>query len=177
MPVGKYTLNCSYNAFKKKDIPVEIKAGEMAHVNVVFSAFLLTSKCSSPNDNVSYEIYAKSGELVFDKKTTCSKKIKVTLGEGAYSIEGKVKDTKVITKIDVCAQEYRSAVLDFTKQNHEEEIEADAPTEKSSKETSKSSAKMITVGDKVINIEGLSDEQIKKLKDMQQMLQMFGNKK
>lgn len=36
LPVGKYTLDCEYNAFKKKDIPFEIKAGETTKVHVVF---------------------------------------------------------------------------------------------------------------------------------------------
>ncbi|WP_297525022.1 VWA domain-containing protein, partial [Sulfurovum sp.] len=35
VPVGKYTLNCEYNAFKRKDIPVEIKAGETTKLHVV----------------------------------------------------------------------------------------------------------------------------------------------
>ena len=189
VPVGKYTVNCSYNAFKKKDIPVEVKAGEMTHVDVVFPAFFLQSKCTNPGDKVSYEIYAKSGELVFDKSSTCSKKLKVTLDEGEYSIEGKVKDTKATTKIEVSAKEQHNAVLDFTKQNHEEEIKADTPAQNSasaqnsnpasdsSEGTNKSATKSITIGDKVINIEGLSDEQLNKLKDMQKMLQMLENQK
>ena len=177
IPVGKYTANCTYNAFERKDIPVEVKAGEMAHVDVVFPYFFVESKCSNPGDRVSYEIYAQSGELVYDKSTTCTKKIKVTLGEGAYSIEGKVKDAKATTKIDIGSKENQSVVLDFTTQNHEEEIQADTPAQPSSEETSKSGTQTITIGDKVINIDGLSDDEIKKLKEMQKMLQMFGNSK
>ncbi len=149
----------------------------MAHVDVVFPYFFVESKCSNPGDRVSYEIYAQSGELVYDKSTTCTKKIKVTLGEGAYSIEGKVKDAKATTKIDIGSKENQSVVLDFTTQNHEEEIQADTPAQPSSEETSKSGTQTITIGDKVINIDGLSDDEIKKLKEMQKMLQMFGNSK
>ncbi len=177
IPVGKYTANCTYNVFERKDIPVEVKAGEMAHVDVVFPYFFVESKCSNPGDRVSYEIYAQSGELVYYKSTTCTKKIKVTLGEGAYSIEGKVKDAKATTKIDIGSKENQSVVLDFTTQNHEEEIQADTPAQPSSEETSKSGTQTITIGDKVINIDGLSDDEIKKLKEMQKMLQMFGNSK
>jgi len=36
IPIGKYTANCTYNAFEKKDIPVEIKAGETTHIDVIF---------------------------------------------------------------------------------------------------------------------------------------------
>ena len=175
VPIGKYTLNCSYNAFEKKNIPVEIKAGETTHVNVVFPTFFLKSKCSNPNDRVSYEIYAKSGELVYDRTTPCSKKLKVTLNEGTYSIEGKVKEAKVTANVRVSAKEQHSAVLDFTNLNHEAEIKADTPA-KTVQKSANSGAKTIKVGDKVINIEGLSDEQIKKLKDMQKMLEMFGKK-
>ena len=75
------------------------------------------------------------------------------------------------------AKEQHNAVLDFTKQNHEEEIKADTSIQNSNKELNKNSDKTITVGDKVINIESLNDEQIKKLQDMKKMLEMFGNKK
>ena len=142
---------------------------------MVFPTFFLQSKCSNPNDRVSYEIYAKSGELVYDKTAPCSKKLKVTLDEGTYSIEDKVKDAKATANVKVSAKEQNSAVLDFLTQNHEAEIKADTPA-KTEQKSAKSEAKTIKVGEKVINIEGLSDEQIKKLKDMQKMLEMFGKK-
>ncbi len=145
----------------------------MAHIDVVFPAFSLQSKCTNPDDRVSYEIYAKSGELVYDRSAPCSKKLKVTLEEGTYSIEGKVKEAKATSKINVSTKEQHNAVLDFTKQNHEEEIKADTPPQNNTKDTN-NKPKTITVGDKVINIDGLSNEQIKKLKDMQKMLEMFG---
>ncbi len=175
LPIGKYTLDCEYNKFKKKNIPAVIKAGETTQIDVVFPTFFLQSKCSNPNDRVSYEIYAKSGELVYDKTAPCSKKLKVTLDEGTYSIEDKVKDAKATANVKVSAKEQNSAVLDFLTQNHEAEIKADTPA-KTEQKSAKSEAKTIKVGEKVINIEGLSDEQIKKLKDMQKMLEMFGKK-
>ena len=175
LPVGKYTANCSYNAFKRKDIPIEVKAGETVHFDVAFPYFYLESKCVNPSDKISYEVYAKRGELVYDNSVACSKKLKVTLNEGEYSIEGKAKDTKAVAKVAISTKEPQSAILDFTKQNHEVEIKADAPAKTIQKPVN-SQAKTIKVGNKVINIEGLSDKQIKKLKDMQKMLEMFGKK-
>ena len=51
-----------------------------------------------------------------------------------------------------------------------------AENKTATKEENQNSQKTIKIGDKVINIEGLSDEQIKKLKDMQKMLEVFGKK-
>jgi len=97
LPVGKYTLECKYNAFKKKDIPVEIKAGEATKVHVIFNQFFIEAKCLNSGDNIAYEIYASSGQLVYEKKKKCSDTLKVTLDKGDYSVEAKVgNDTKEV---------------------------------------------------------------------------------
>jgi len=180
--VGKYSANCSYNEFKKKDIPFEIKAGETAHFDVVFPYFYLESKCADTSDKVSYEVYAKSGELVYDDSVPCSKKLKVTLNEGEYSIEGKVKDAKATTKVTVSAKEPQSAVLDFTKQNHEAEIKADTPKEKAAATDNSQKVEVkkiqdntqINIAGKKIEVKGMDEKDIKKLEEMGKVLESFG---
>ena len=179
LPVGKYYLNCSYNDFKKKDIPFEIKAGETTKVHIVFPHIYLKSKCLKPNDRVNYEIYEATGALVYDRTKPCSKKIKVTLNEGEYSIEGKVKDVKATAKVTVSAKEPKSVVLDFTKQNHEAEIKADTPTQESQTAQKPEASKrdknaQIAIEGTKIEIKGVSQDDMKKLEQMGKALEQFG---
>jgi Ca-activated chloride channel family protein len=69
LPVGKYILKSRYNDFKK-ETPFAIKAGEVTKLHIVFSQFFIESKCSDEGTNVSYEIYASNGQLVYVKKMT-----------------------------------------------------------------------------------------------------------
>ena len=182
LPAGKYFLKCRYNNFKK-EVPFEIKAKETTKVHVVFPYFYLKSKCLKPNDRVRYEIYEANGALVYDRTKPCSKKIKVTLDEGTYSIEGKVKDAKAATKIEVSSKEPQSAVLDFTKQNHEAEIQADIPTEETAtmessqkKEVKKNQENtQINIAGKKIEIKGMDQKDIKKLEQMGKALEQLGS--
>ena len=179
LPVGKYYLNCSYNDFKKEDIPFEIKAGETTKIHIVFPHIYLKSKCLKPNDRVNYEIYETSGASVYDRTKPCSKKIKVTLNEGEYNIEGKVKDVKATAKVEVSAKEPKSVVLDFTKQNHEAEIKADTPTQESQTAKKPQSSKrdenaQITIEGNKIEVKGISKDEIKKLEQMGKALEQLG---
>ena len=125
LPAGKYTLDCSYNEFEKKDIPVVIKAGETAHMDVVFKAFILGAKCRNANEKVSYEVYASSGELVYDKRTVCSKILKLILDDDRYSVEAKIAAGKGEVSFETGAGKSKKLILDLTNLNHETEIQAD----------------------------------------------------
>ncbi len=127
LPVGKYTLNCSYNAFKRKDIPVEVKAGETTKMHVVFKAFMLGAKCLNANEKVSYEVYASSGELVYDKRTVCSRVLKLILDDGAYSVEATTVAGKGEVSFETGAGKPKRLILDLTNLKHEAEMQADAP--------------------------------------------------
>ncbi len=90
LPVGKYSMDMSYNEFKKKDIPFEIKSDDVAKLHVVFEQFIIEPTCTDANSKVSYEVYARSGQMVFDKVLICSKALRLSLDEGDYSVEAKV---------------------------------------------------------------------------------------
>ena len=300
LPVGKYTANCSYNEFDKKDIPFEIKAGETAHIDVVFAPFHVNVKGITPCAKIHFEVISSDGETVYEKDSPAYKGIEFIALKGKYTIESSFPDKKIKTKIDI-GKGQNSATVDFggddtlngiegvwktnegratialngkrvhgyyntdngeligemtypkrfegywiednsnekcsTAKNgryywgkviwkfddkmcsfkgkwsycnktlnsswrgsyirplsdddrHKLLIKDDASSNskvetktvakeesQNSKETNKNNPKTIKIGDKIINIEGLSDKQIKKLKDMQKMLEMFGNKK
>jgi len=133
IPVGKYTLNCEYNAFKKKDIPFEVKAGEITKVHVVFVSFLINTKCEG---KVNYEIYAPNGQLVFEKSgIECDKPLKVTLNPGTYTVSVTQDDNTKEQKFTI-GGDSSSLTIDLTKQEptKEELIKADTPQESKAKE-------------------------------------------
>ena len=128
IPIGKYTLNCDYNAFKKKDIPFEVKVGEVTKLHVLFDSFTITSKCEG---KVNYEIYASSGQMVFDKsRVKCNKPLKVTLNTGTYTISVTQNENTKEQKFTI-GGDSNSLIIDLT--NHEptkeELIKADTPQE------------------------------------------------
>ncbi len=300
LPVGKYTANCSYNEFDKKDIPFEVKAGETAHIDVVFAPFHVNVKGITPCAKIHFEVISSNGETVYEKDSPAYKGIEFIALKGKYTIESSFPDKKIKTKIDI-GKGQNSATVDFggddtlngiegvwktnegratialngkrvhgyyntdngeligemtypkrfegywiednsnekcsTAKNgryywgkviwkfddkmcsfkgkwsycnktlnsswrgsyirplsdddrHKLLIKDDASSNskvetktvakeesQNSKEANKNNPQTIKIGDKIINIEGLSDKQIKKLKDMQKMLEMFGNKK
>ena len=121
LKAGKYFLNCRYNSFKKKDIPVEIKVGETTKVHVTFSSFYLKSKCLNSKDRVKYKIYSKDGKYRLKKSVKCSKRVKVTVDEGEYIIEGNVKGMKVKTNVNINSNKTKRVVLDFTNKSYKKE--------------------------------------------------------
>jgi len=131
IPVGKYTLNCQYNAFEKKDIPFEVKPGETTKVHVVFVSFLITTKCKG---KVNYEIYASNGQLVFeDSNVECNKPLKVTLNPGDYTVTVTQNENKKEQKFRVGGNS-SSLTIDLSKQESKEElIKADSPNANSAK--------------------------------------------
>ena len=125
LPVGKYQLKCSYNAFKK-EVPFEVKAGETTKVHIVFSQIALGAKCSRPKDSVNYEIYAPNGRMVYSKKVECSRLLKIPLDNGAYTLEASQGDTKKKVKFSIGEGKQDNLIVDFT--NHDDEIKADSPS-------------------------------------------------
>jgi hypothetical protein len=91
LSVGKYILKSTYNKFKK-ETPFEIKAGEITKLHIIFTQFSIGAKCNDINTKVNYEIYAKSGRMVYEKKLVCSKSFQISLDEGDYSVEAKTKN-------------------------------------------------------------------------------------
>ncbi|MEA2048284.1 MAG: VWA domain-containing protein [Campylobacterota bacterium] len=100
LPVGKYILKSSYNDFKK-EIPFELTAGEVTKVHLLFGQFFIEAQCADMSAKVRYEIYASSGQLVYEKKRKCSDTLKVSLDNGDYSVEAKVGNDKKEIKFSV----------------------------------------------------------------------------
>jgi hypothetical protein len=173
IPVGKYTLGCSYNAFEKKDIPFEVKAGETAKLHVLFTPLIISAKCSDTNANIHYEIYASNGRLVEEKSAKCSEKIKVTLDSGKYRVEAKVADKLAKAEVNITEDVENSVTVDMTQaqgaESKEELIKADTPvpSSKSSEQDTKAQ-KMSTMLNQAK--EFMSEEDKKKLKEASKML-------
>ena len=125
LPVGEYQLKCEYNRFKK-EVPFEVTAGKINKVHVIFSPFVIGAKCSNGGENVSYEVYASSGQLVYDKKVPCSTMLNIVLDEGKYRVEASVSGGTGEVPFEVGAGKPAKLILDLTNLNHEEEIKADS---------------------------------------------------
>ncbi len=100
LPVGKYQLKCKYNEFKK-EVPFELKAGEVTKVHVVFEQFRIKTKCSDMHTKVSYEVYANSGRMVYDTVKQCSEVLQLTLDRGDYTIEASIGNDKKEEKFTI----------------------------------------------------------------------------
>ncbi|WP_294955325.1 VWA domain-containing protein [Sulfurovum sp.] len=181
LPVGKYLLKCEYNRFKK-EAPFEVTAGKVSKVHVIFSPFVIGAKCSNGSEKVSYEIYASSGQLVYDKKVPCSKMLNMVLDEGKYRVEASVSGGTGEAAFEVGAGKPAKLILDLTNLNHEEEIKADSSEtvvvpvqpKKTEPATTQTNAHSVTIGDKKIQIEGISEKNAADLKKAAAMLQMLG---
>ncbi len=177
LAAGHYTLKCDHNGFQKKNIPVEIKPGEATKVHVIFPFFYLSSTCLHPSDGVHYEIYASSGELVYEKSTSCSQKLKVTLDEGAYTIEGKIKAARATTKITVTNGENSAAVLDFTRQKPAETPQPATPATSSPAPQSTSTTPIVPkpVQQKIQDLNQAADAITKTVNDHKDDLKKMGD--
>jgi hypothetical protein len=94
-------LNCSYNSFKKRDIPFEVKAGETTKLHIYFSAIYIGSKGISPCMPITYEFIKPTGQSVLTKKSMAKKRVKITLDDGLYFVEASAGDKSVKTKIEI----------------------------------------------------------------------------
>jgi Ca-activated chloride channel family protein len=182
LPVGKYLLKCEYNDFKK-EVPFEIKSGKTAKVHVVFGQFTIGAKCSDNNTKVFYEIYASSGQLVYEKALKCSKKLKLSLNNGKYNVEAKVRDNTKEASFTIGNGKTNKLILDLTNLNHEEEIKADSQEavvvpvtakKREVKNTQKKSSQ-VNIGGKKIEIEGMSEKEAKQIEQLGAMLGAFGS--
>jgi Ca-activated chloride channel family protein len=185
IPVGKYILKSSYKSFKK-ETPLEIKAGKTTKVHITFGQFFIFAKCSDMNAKINYEIYASSGQLVYEKKIACSDALKVTLDNGDYSVEAKVGNDIKEVKFTVGGSSSK-LIIDMTdikkEPTKEELIKADrqeTPVVEEvknktavSKEKEQKSEK-ITIGNKQIEIRGISKEDADKIKELGAILGAFG---
>jgi hypothetical protein len=158
LPVGKYTLKCRYNEFKKENIPFELKPDEVTKIHVVFKPFFVGAKCSNGGAMVSYEIYSSSGQLIYEKKAPCSKTLKVILDDGKYTVEASSDDAKKDAQINVGSDSKNSVIIDLSNLNHEDLIKADTPA--STPTTSNQQPQ-------------LSDEAKKQLEEIQKAAQMI----
>jgi hypothetical protein len=184
LPVGKYQLKCEYNEFKKV-AAFEIKSGETAKVHVVFGQFTISAKCSDSNAKVSYEIYASSGQLVYEKTLKCSEKLKLSLNDGKYSVEAKVGESTGEATFTVGTGKANKLILDLSNLNHEEEIKADTPeaeeavvvpvtAKKTEVQKTQKKSSQINIGGKKIEIEGMSEKEAKQIEQLGAMLGALG---
>jgi Ca-activated chloride channel family protein len=79
LPIGKYSLNMTYNKFKKKDIPFEIKAGEVTKLNVVMGETGVVEITASEKEEGTWigayiDRIKKDGEVVLSAYETYPKK-------------------------------------------------------------------------------------------------------
>ncbi len=178
IPVGKYIIRTSYKGFKKL-VPFEIKAGETTKVHVTFSQLIIEAKCSDMGAKVNYEIYASSGRLVYEKQTKCSDTLKVTLDNGDYTVEAKIDNDIKEEKFTVGGGSSKLIIdmRDIKKEPTKEElIKADSvePEVTSAPKQEEQKSEKITIGDKQIEIKGISQKDADKLKELGAILGAFG---
>ncbi|HHD72744.1 MAG TPA: hypothetical protein ENL02_02350 [Epsilonproteobacteria bacterium] len=138
------------------------------------------------NTKVSYEVYANDGRLVDEKKLNCSDTWELILDDGKYSVEATIDGGKGEAEFTVGNGKPTKLILDLTNLNHEEEIKADSPDavvvpvkpkkqddakEGTDKQTDTQS---ISIGDKKIEVKGISKEDADKLKNLGAMLGALG---
>jgi len=172
LPVGKYILKSTYNEFKK-ETPFELKAGEVTKLHIIFTQFSIGAKCNDINTKVNYEIYAKSGRMVYEKRLVCSKSFQISLDEGDYSVEGKTQKGTKEEKFTVGGNNNKRVILDFTNiDNHKDLIDADNQNSSSTKEEEamrkkEEIEKVAKKGNKLVKeIDNKSSEEIKKAGDL-----------
>ena len=185
IPVGKYILESSYNNFKKETV-FEVKPGEVTKIHVVFGQYMISAKCTDMSAKINYEIYASSGQLVYEKNTGCTDTLKVTLNSGDYSVEAKVGSNIKEVKFTI-GGESSKLLIDMTNIKREptkeelikadsqdtpvaEEVEKERDTPKQEEQKSEK----ITIGDKEIEIKGISQKEADKLKELGAILGAFG---
>jgi hypothetical protein len=186
LPAGKYVVTTKYNNLTK-ETPFEIKAGETTKVHITFGQFFIGAKCSNMGAKVSYEIYASNGQLVYEKKIKCSDTLNVTLDDGDYSVEAKIDSGSGEAKFTVGSGQSSKLLLDLTNLNHEEEIKADSQeavavqikpkkevTPKEAAVQAEQKSEKITIGNKQIEIKGISKEDADKIKNLGAMLGALG---
>jgi hypothetical protein len=127
IPVGKYLLKSTYNQFKK-ETPFEVKAKKMTKLRVIFGQFVIKSICTDVHTKVGYEVYARSGRMVYDTSRPCGEIVQLTLDSGDYSVEASMQSSKKEVKFTVGGTEHE-LLLDLTNLNHEEAIKEDTPME------------------------------------------------
>ncbi len=175
LPVGKYALQCKYSAFKK-ETPFEIKTGELTKVHVVFEQFVIITKCTDMSVKVSYEVYAKTGQMVYDKQQACSKPLQLTLDGGSYSIEASIDNDKKEEKFSIGGSESK-LLIDMTtikkEPTKEELIKADSQ-EVTPEVKEEPKSKKINIGGKQIEIKGVSEKEVEQLKNLGAILGAFG---
>ncbi|MEA3455987.1 MAG: hypothetical protein U9R26_05740, partial [Campylobacterota bacterium] len=104
--------------------------------------------------------------------------------DGDYTVEAKIDSGKGEVKFSVGAGKPNKLIVDLTNLNHEEEIKADSqdtpaveavakPISEVSKKEEKTSEK-ITIGNKQIEIKGISKEDADQIKNLGAMLGALG---
>jgi hypothetical protein len=185
LPVGKYVAELEYNNFEKNVI-FEITAGKILKLHVLFGQFMISAKCSDMNSQVSYEVYAGNGRLIKEKQMKCSDTLKMTLSDGDYRVEAKIGEGTGEATFTVGSGKTNKLILDLTNLNHEEEIKADSeeaivvpviPKKEEVVAENEEKSEKIMIGDKEIAIEGMSKKEAKQLKELGNLLNMFGNTK
>jgi len=107
---------------------------------------------------------------MYDKRTACSKELKITLNSGDYSVEAKVGELLKEVKFTV-GGDVSKLTVDMsdikTELTKEELIKADTPKEEVV------TPKPITIGDKKIEIQGITQKDADKLKELGAILGAF----
>ena len=158
----------------------------MTKIHVVFGQFHISAKCADSAVNVSYEVYAASGQLIDDKTLKCTDTYKLTLDDGKYRVEAKVGEGMGEAAFTVGAGNPSKLILDLSNLNHEEEIKADTPEAQEAvvvpvtpkkaevQKTQNSKSSQINIGGKKIEIEGMSEKEAKQVEQLGAMLGALG---
>jgi len=134
IPVGKYEVISSYKDFKRVT-PLDVKANNVTKLQVIFSQFLIDAKCADMNSEITYEVYAGNGQMIFDKKAKCSDKVNLSLLQGNYSLEATVNNKTKEVKFGIGANKPNKLTVDMLEskapeESHEVLIKADSPKQK-----------------------------------------------
>jgi hypothetical protein len=112
LPIGDYLLQSSYNQFTI-ETPFTIKPQEKTTLHILFGEFTLQSQCTSNSSKkITYEIYASTGQLLFDGKMACGESLALPLKEGSYTLEANYEEQSITKKIDTL--ESKSVTLEFS---------------------------------------------------------------
>ena len=80
---------------------------------------------------VSYEVYANSGRMVYDAKKLCSEALQLTLDAGDYSVEASIGNDKKKEKFSI-GKDSKKLIIDMTdskkEPTKEQLIKADSET-------------------------------------------------
>ena len=91
LPVGKYTVKCNHNGFKKF-VPFAIEAREKTKLNIPFTLYSLRASGITPCVMIRYEVIGSDSRTVAQCWGTAREGYRVMLDPGGYTVEAALDD-------------------------------------------------------------------------------------